>query len=102
VEGYDAGRSALTGEERELARRWRRARQQAEDGAWLMLGVLVVLALTPFWEGSRLPQELVAFVRTMALASVACLACWAVENFVLVPRRLRALRAGRAGGHGPG
>jgi hypothetical protein len=102
MEGHDAGRSALTVEERELARRWRRARQQAEDGAWLMLGVVVVLALTPFWEGSRLPQELVAFVRTMALASVACLACWAVDSFVLVPRRLRALRAGRGGGASSG
>jgi len=98
MEGHDAGRQALTVEERDLARRWRRARQQAEDGAWLMLGIVVVMGLTPFWEGSRIPQELVAFVRTMALASFACLACWAFENFVLVPRRLRALRAGRAGG----
>ena len=97
MEGPDAGRPALTVEERDLARRWRRARQQAQDGAWLMLGVVVVMALTPFWEGTRIPQELVAFVRTMALASFACLACWAFENFVLVPRRLRALRS-RAGG----
>jgi hypothetical protein len=98
LEGHDAGRPALTVEERGLARRWRRARQQAQDGAWLMLGVVVVMALTPFSEGSRIPQELVAFVRTMALASFACLACWAFENFVLVARRLRALSADRAGG----
>jgi hypothetical protein len=95
MEGNDAGHEPLSVEERVLARRWRRARQQAADGVWLLAGVAVLLALTPFWEGDRLSAELIAFVRTMALASFTCLALWWLENLVLVPRRLRALRARR-------
>jgi hypothetical protein len=96
MEGHDAGLPALSVEERNLAQRFRRARQHAGDGILLMLGVAVVMALTPLWEGTRLPHGLIAFVRTMALASLGCLALWGIENFVLVPRRLRAIRSVRA------
>jgi hypothetical protein len=96
MEGGDAGRPvALSVEERELARRWRLARRQAGDGLWLLAGVATLMALTPFWEGGRFPDELIAFVRTMVIASSACLVLWGIESFVLVPRRLRALREGR-------
>jgi hypothetical protein len=96
MERGDAGRQCgLTIEERDLARRWRLARRQARDGLWLLVGCSVVMGLTPFWEAGRMPPELIAFVRTMVLASVACLAVWVVDSFVLVPQRLRALREGR-------
>jgi succinate dehydrogenase hydrophobic anchor subunit len=54
--------------------------------------VLAIFGLLPFWEEPIMPETTRAMVAAMNVVSLVFLGAWFVNNMLLVPARLRALR----------
>lgn len=88
-------------QERRLARRLELARRELRSFFMVLSCAVALLAVLPFWDAPSV-GDVRALVATMSTMSLICLVWWFVSNLIVLPVRLRSMRARRAALDGAG